>query len=531
MCTAHEFECHYYKESSKSLQIYCDSHRSQLPPNCTRESSSVNPLDVTHLKIEGCEQSFIGDASEKYSNIQSLNISQSGYGSLDWTGKIFKNVILLDVSKNELNTIPTKILSQFPQLTEIRLDENKIKEIFAGDFENSNQKLETISLTSNGLKSIDDNAFAKFNKLMKIYLSQNDFSTFPMEVFNRTNIRAVYLKEYPQLTAINCTLIRALGLTGIYFTWKYITTFDGHCNDDWKFVVQNWEYDELIWNSVNRTTFYCNTSKECFENMQYFVAGPTSFENIGEMLPLLGSKVTHLDLSGNHIYDLNATTFKRFQNLNYVNLSNTGLKTFSFEFLNNQTQLKHFDISLNSLDSIDDPKYLQNFTQLTYFNTSGNKIRNIDDILENMPTSIQQLILGGWVRVVKIFDVKLFSRLGNLTELNLNDIWGLSDDNSEEIDIGQMPSSLKRLNLHRTNLKQIKNLDLKHFPVLEFLDVSESDLKCDYLDKLQSEFEDITVIRDKCKNDSKFWVIFLASLATIVIVAIVILEKVRRKRS
>lgn len=527
LCSANSFECHYYTDSSKTLEIYCNNYRNQLPKNCTRESTSVNPLEVTHLKIKECEQSFIGDASEKYPNIQSLNISQSGYRALDWSGKTFENVVLLDASDNELTDIPTSILRKFPQLYELRLDRNKIEKISSGDFGNFNRDLGTISLSSNGLKFIGDFAFANFANLVLINISNNEFSTFPMEVFRATN-RSVFLQENPQLTTIDCELIRAMGSNRIYFTWEYITAFDGRCAEYWKFSVENWEFDELIHNSAEHSTLYCKTSEECFAHMQYFVAGPGSFENVGDMLNLLDPSALKIDLTGNRIDEVNATTFHRFANLSELNLSNTGLKKFSFEFLNNQTQLKYLDLSQNHLDAISSLEHLKNLKQLTYFDAARNQIRNINDIVKNLPISIQHLILNeNWPAQ---FDLRSFGRLQNLTELNLSGNW-IIPNSDNEIDIGQLPNSLQRLDLHGTSLEKIKDLDRQHFPLLKTLDISNNlDLDCDHSDKLHSEFKDADAFkRDECKQSSKFWVILLACVAILVIITIIIIEKVRRK--
>lgn len=524
LCKANSFECYYYTESSKSLEIYCNSYRNQLLTNCTHESSSIDPSKVTHLKIKECEQNFIVDASKKYSNLESLNISESGYRALDWMGIVFEHVVLLDASSNELNAVPTSILSKFPKLKELRLDGNKIERISADDFENFNRELDTISLVNNGLKFIDDDAFANFRNLSLVNLSRNEFSSFPVEVF-KANVREVCLQENPQLTTINCTLIKTMDLKKIYFTWEYITTFDGHCNDNWKFVVStgNWEYEDLILNSADRSTFYCHISEECFKNIKYFVAGPGSFENVIKMLNLLGPSALEIDLSGNYVGEVNAATFKRFQNLSELSLSNTTLKKFSFDVLHDQIQLIHLDLSENNLEWIYSPEYLENFEQLTYFNAAANQIRNFDQIVNYLPLSVQHLIFSKNQPVP--FDIKPFSRLTGLIELNLSDNWF-----GPKIDIGQLPSTLERLDLHGNDLDFIENLDRKHFPSLKALDISYNKLNCDYSDKLQSEFKDADTIKsDECKKLSKFWIILLASLVS-VIIAIIILEKIKRRR-
>lgn len=524
------FECHYYDKSSKSLEIYCDRHQNQLPGNCTRESA--NPLIVTHLKIEGCDQRKIGDASEKYPNIESLNISHSGYRLLDWTGKRFERLTTFDASGNELTDVPTSILSKFPQLHELRLDGNKIEKICNGDFDNVNPKLATISLSNNGLKSIDDDAFASFEMLLRVDLSHNQFSTFPKAVFT-SNIDEVFLLENAQLTTINCAdlLIRTKPANRIHFTWELITAFNGRCNLNWRIDFENREFDKFIRNSMDHTTFYCNFTKPCFENMRYFAAGPRTFISDGNLLRLLGPLIEKIDVNGKPMNHLDASAFERFHNLSELRLCHTALDSFDFSMLSHQRQLSYLDISQNHLNSIAIPKYLQTFTQLTHLNASGSMLKDLDEIVRNLPSSVRHLALAE-NELAHVSNITVFNQLRNLEELDLHDISSITDGNSHDLDLAYLPSSLKRLNLHGTNLNQIKYLDRKHFPVLTDLDVSNNALDCDYLDELQEEFEDIDTFKsDKCKRKSiGFWTIFLAVFAISIILIIIIIEQVHKFR-
>lgn len=530
LCSATSFECHYYAKSLKSLEIYCDLHQNPLPGNCTRESS--NPLIVTHLKIEGCDQRTISAASEKYPNVESLNISHSGYSSLDRMGEAFEKVTIFDASSNELSAVPTSFLSKFPQLNELRLAGNKIEKISNGDFKNVNRKLRSISLANNRLKSIDDDAFASFEKLLLLDLSANLLKTFPKAVFT-SDIEVVSLLDNPQLTTINCKdlLIRSKPSNRIHFSWELITTFDGRCDNNWSFDIANRDYDEFIRNSMDHTTFYCNFNKRCFKNMRYFVTDGKSFGDVGKTLSLLGSSIEKIEITGKHIDNLDATAFERFQNLSKLSLSNTNLWSFSFDLLSKQRNLSHLDISDSNVYSIGSPQSLKNFTQLTYLNVSMNSLKHLTAIVTYLPSSVRRLDLSeNQLGEVDISQAS-FSRLNNLEELDLHDIEIIPDGMSLDTDMAYLPRSLKRLNLHRTNLRRIKNLDRKHFPVLTDLDVSDNAIDCGKLEKLRSEFEDADTFRsNKCKTESRFWMIFLAVLAISIILIIVILEQTKKFR-
>lgn len=528
LCGANTFECYNYGKSSETLEINCYRHKSQSPRNCSRELSN-QALNVTQLKIEGCDQRTIGDASAKYPNIETLNISRSGYRSLSWMGKNFEKLTTLDASANDLTKIPASILSKFPHLKELRLDGNKIDKISAEDFQNANRKLGTISLSNNQLNSVDDAALITFEKISSLNLTSNSFKEWPMAVFKQ-NIQTIYLQNNPKLTTIDCALFTSTGMNNIYFTWEYIQTFNGSC-DNWYFLIENHDAEEYIHIYADHTTFYCNVSKESsFENMRHFVAGPRFGEMI-KMLNLLGPSTQKIDISGIPIgQKVDDKLFERFEHLSELSLRNIGLTTFCFNVLSHQTALSRLDISHNNLlTRLDCPERLQNFTQLAHFSASSCQIRNLDEIVKYLPTSVRHLMLNG--NQFAKYDVRSFGRLENLEELDLHDnnIYSITDGKSEDIDFAHLPSTLKRLNLHRTNLKQFKNLDREHFPVLDDLDVTDNqNVDCEYSDELRSKFQDVHSFRaDSCKKSGKFWIIFLAVLAISIILFIVILEKVR----
>lgn len=618
MCNANQLVCHYFDQNSNLLQIYCEDQR-RFADNCTQGFPTLNPSDEFNLKIGGCDQSFIGNNIEKYPNIKRLDVSDSNYELLDWPGSISEKLIAFDGSGNKLTAIPTLLLSRYPKLLTLRLEENNIKRISVGDFQNFDQELSFLDLSKNRLKFIDDNALANLKSLSEINLKLNQLSAYPVGL-SKTNVHTVDLTENPLLTSIDCAFMtEAMSAKNVTVTWKYITAFDGSCSN-LKFTVKHGGYDQIN-NYDDHSDLICDqtNNKNCFKNINNFVAGAGSFKNVSEMLMLLGPSATKIDLSGNHLDGLSENTFQQFPNLRELSLRDTGLTTFYFNYLNNQPHLNHLDISNNNIDWVISPVSLMNFKELASLDMTGNRVKNIDKTVEFLPPSISQLnlssnplnnasILNSFERLPALthlnlsdtqlpinnvdsfdslrqltsldisnidlskfnisklqslnqlkelraansqiknmpkvidnlppsiekldlsgnraakFDLKTFDRLKNSTNLNLNGInideLDISADASKEIDVGLLPNSLKRLNLHGKKVKKIKNLNRSHFPVLRTLDVSNTDLDCRAVDKLRLEFKDAEVIGEECFS---VWTIILSILALLVIAILIIL--------
>lgn len=632
LCGANLFVCHHYTESSKALEIYCDHYRHLLPKDCSKDAPSMSPTDVLHLKIEGCDQSSIGDASDKYLNIESLDISYSGYQSLNWTGGVFEKVVLLNVSSNELTAVPTTILSKFPKITQLHLADNKLEQISNSDFENVGQELKDIVLTRNILRSIDANAFDNLKQLAKIEVSSNQFSSFLLTNLTNSTVQDIIMLENSELTTINCTFFQAIGSKHVYFTWKYITTFDGSCSE-WNFAIDKsgWNaLDGIYPNFARHSKIFCSSNfVNCFGNIKNFVAGSGKFENVTDVVKVLSASTLKIDLSGNPVEargklePMNGTVgdevkllgpaidFERFPILRELSLSDTGLNSFSFDSIKS-SHLHHLNISKNNIKALDSISRLQHFPELTHFDASENRIENIEEVVGYLPSTIQYLNLAGSplnrthalqsferftalthlnlsdtqlpisgedsfnklrhlitldisqnnlksvdfsslqslyqlkefrasnsqiANIAEIvqhlapsvekldlsenpaakFDLTSFDRLKSLKELNLSN--NNTNTDSEEIDVGQLPSTLERLNLSGNKLKQINNLDRKHFPVLKALDLSNNQLDCDDLKDMRSEFKDGDVSSDKCH---KFWIILFTILTIFAIIFFII---------
>lgn len=441
------FVCRHYDESTKSLEIYCGHHeqqQQQLPQNCSREIPSLYLLGVIRLKIEGCYQSDGNEINIEKSDL--FDVSYSGYRPVDWSIDVSESVTDFDASFNELTAVPTAILRKYPKLETLDLKYNSLAKISADDFKNG-QKLQAIDLSHNMLEFIEANAFANLTDLLFIDLKDNQFLLMP--VFNDLYASTIDMEENAQLTTFDCLSISTDHKSALFvrISWEYIKLFYGDSNcRQWKFNVHEMNDSQGVYTDYPPFDQIDLVFNEQFD-VQYFVAGRQNFYNVTQMLNFIGSSVWKIDLTGNYVGRLDAISFQRFRFLRELILCDTGLTTIDINVLGNLKLLNRLDLSMNRLQTIENPILLQYFAHLIDFNVAGNCIENTDDIIRYLPSTVHRLNFSG-NNVSLANDFHRFARF----------------------------ATLKYLNLSNTNLLILDAYSFKSFRHLTILDVSHNNL-------------------------------------------------------
>jgi Leucine-rich repeat (LRR) protein len=95
-----------------------------------------------------------------------------------------------------VETIPSVIIKDFPNLDSIAIHDSKIPILKVGLFTNSFKKIEEIRLTENGIQQIEDEAFHELENLRKIDLSFNKIKSINKELFSQNpNLEVINLGE------------------------------------------------------------------------------------------------------------------------------------------------------------------------------------------------------------------------------------------------------------------------------------------------------------------------------------------------
>lgn len=413
--------CQSYNKTDKFLLQRCDNNR-----NCTSSNvSGVQPSDVLHVKLQGCDSSAIRDANERYERIEQLDISHAGLNSLGDLSKQFAHLTDFNASFNSLRVFPKEFVQKCPSLKNLDLSYNYLNRIHHGDFELT-QQFHCIDLSHNVLEIIHPDAFANLSDLQEIRLNNNRLTAIPPLHFLNSGI-TVHLQENHLLSTFSCAPIAAMSpAVVVHLSWQYVTSFSGDqgCGAHKFHVHQNANATdpEGVSSSTNGGHWHLYCNDQSFRNLGKFAAGPMAFQNIHDILPLISATVLKLDLSGNDIGAFNQSIFERFRTLNELQLSNCKLTTFDISALNknNQKYLNHLDLERNHLKLIENSWMLKYFSNLVKFNAGRNQLQNASEVIERLPSSVERLVMAHSNRVGNVSQTT-FTRLTELKQLDLSD--------------------------------------------------------------------------------------------------------------
>lgn len=231
-----------------------------------------------------------------------------------------------------------------------------------------------------------------------------------------------------------------------------------------------------------------------------------SSQEVADLMSCLPSSLKTLDLSNITLGKVDSTIFKRFSNLENLNLRNTQLTEFDFSWLNGQRNLKTIDISENNLKTVKNAPILEAFGQLYSLHIEGNQVKNAAELIQYLSPSIKYLHLSG--NYVGPLNDTTFEKLTNLEHLYLNktnislinvspfkpltrlEELYIGHNSLATIDINSLPGEhLFELDLSGNDLTRLDHFTQSRFPNLEFIDISENLFRCDYLNTFIPQVE------------------------------------------
>lgn len=231
-----------------------------------------------------------------------------------------------------------------------------------------------------------------------------------------------------------------------------------------------------------------------------------SSQELADLMNCLSSSLKTLDLSNIILGIVNSTIFRRFSNLENLNLRNTQLTEFDFSWLNGQRNLKTIDISENNLKTVKNAPILEAFGQLYSLHIEGNQLKNAAELIQYLSPSIKYLHLSG--NYVGQLNDTTFEKLTNLEHLYLNktnislmnvspfkpltrlEELYIGHNSLATIDTNQLPGEhLFELDLSGNDLTKLEHFTQSRFPNLKFIDISENLFRCDYLNTFMPQVE------------------------------------------
>lgn len=280
----------------------------------------------------------------------------------------FKNLEFYNISNHGIESLSSNDL-RFDELRKLLASNNKLKSIAAGLFVHAS-KLVEIDFTYNRITALEEGSFLELNKLEHLRLTNNPIRHIDGKVFLPLNFR-VY---------------------GLSITWSNVRRFDiSDMNGMFDFGFSSFIYRGFTFgknrdNDSNHTYLTVHYQSNQFEHLEYFNASNSAINDIVNVIEILGPQIKVIDVSSNHIGQINSSIFDRFENLIYLNLRNTNLTSFDFNDFNNRATIKLLDLSYNQLDRINFTPYAGDFKNLVALNMIGNELNEIDFVAQwNFP--------------------------------------------------------------------------------------------------------------------------------------------------
>lgn len=459
LCDArNDLVCKLFDNSTKIVEKYCKWYNGELPKNCSARAlfnlPSIEADQVIHIIIGGCDGSTVLDAIKLYPNIEWLDLSYSGFQSLDWFNEKNERLKKLNASYNLLSEVPSHLFQNAPELIELDLSHNKIAQLSEKDLKDAT-KLQKIHLSHNILEQINDLYFGSATNLESIDVRANYLSEIPSFSSNK-HLKTVHFEENP-IRQFNCSFLLASNPISFHLSWSTVLSFNGNhnCTEKQIHVVSRngngngGGSDDGISTAANTGQHTLSCHPKSFTSLNNFEAGRNAFDNVARILNCF-TDIHYVDLSGNFVGALTPSALKSFYFLERLNLSDTSLMYFDVGILRSPSQLKSLDLSHNNLKDI---RNISLANYLNELNLSGNRLQNTPEIVQNLAAAIKKIdVSGNFMGAVTPITFRRFVALQSLSLSNTS--LSLIEGNPFERLVELQTVDISHNNLTNTNFTQ-----------------------------------------------------------------------------
>lgn len=283
----------------------------------------------------------------------------------------------LDVSENFVGQLNAINVEKLVNLTHLYMRNTMLREFDFGVIKNPEQ-LQTLDISGNNLaKRLKNAAFLEKFNLDIFKVAENQLEN-TLELIQN-------LKKSVQHLDLSGNFVGKLNKT----SFEHLIALKTLNLSDTNLAIFSENPFETLKNLTlldisrnNLETLNLTMVATTLNKLNHFGAANCRIKNASEVFEHLRPSVIKLDLSGNSIEALNAETFKRLTNLEYLNLSNTNLSNFDMKMLQQHENLQILDISLNKLQEIDFTSYATN-NYLQRLNLDGNNLTKIHNLVHS----------------------------------------------------------------------------------------------------------------------------------------------------
>lgn len=512
----------------------------------TKINASHNGLNVTESGLAGVSVTEIDLSYNKLDRIES-----DAFG-----GAV--QLLKIHLSHNSISFLADDAFTSLTNLEFIDLSHNNIHWI---DMFRNNKKLKTLLVANNPIFSIDCNNFLKMSSVSVIlswqnvrYLYTNCEGT-QFHVFLNSKHEAIVpgsreihcneqgFEEIQQFTAgrnkienvskmMQCfgATLKELHLSGNFVGKLNTTIFNRFTNLEWLSLsdttLLDFNFDMLeMQKKLERLDVSFNNLKsvnpmalENFKNLSHFIAAGSQLENTLEIIQHLMPSMKYLDLSGNLVGKVNASTFEKLGSLETLKLNNTNLVIADVNPFEQLKSLNTLDLSKNHLNNVNFSMLSTTLNGLIEFNAANCRIEDILDVVRHLGVALSMLDLSGNHLASARLNTDSFKALINLNYLDLSctniehfnfsafkyqmqlRFLNISYNRLRNADLAEFTGALVKLDLEGNDLIEIGNFSRSQFPQLESLAISENQFSCEFLRRFRREWDGLKFINDPMKQ-------------------------------
>lgn len=535
--SSHSYICAYVNNTTESVILKCGRPIKDIPTaSCTKDLFKSSSMEIKRLEVQQLKLidrwciNYDDDIDDLFANIRDFDISfTSSTAYLSSHNIKFKYLEKFNVSHCKIEIILRSDFQNKLNLNEIDLSFNKISQFSPNTFEN-NVKLTMINLSNNILMHLDPGAFSKLSELKVLDISFNRLEKLDEDIFRNNRKLEILRMEMNHFKRFDCNwFLPVENLKSLSVSLDDMTELDLSC--DRTLVYFDWNNASDVILRLPTVENDLRFKKDGFQKLEYFNVNGNRFQNISEILNLLGTPLKILDLSGNFLGNLESKAFEKFVNLERLSLSDTHLDAqlkvdgdsvteptlshlaLSFSSLK---QLKSLDISKNFLQNLNFSTLSPTLSQLTSLNIANTHLKNIAEILNLLSSSGLESLDVSQNYVGKI-NANTFRQFTNLQYLNLSRthlsnfrfgtffhqsklrILDISENELKNIDFTLFTrrfNNLTFLNLEGNNLTDINSVNMLNFPKLESLGISKNQFSCHYLLEFLGRWKNLKVIEN-----------------------------------